>query len=59
MTEKPRLVLTGLSVLAPTGLSLSAVHGIVIEHGDTIKIESHPGQGTIVNVELPLTMNER
>jgi len=38
-----------------TGLGLSVVHGIVRAHGGKISIESTPGQGTSVMVDLPLS----
>jgi CheY-like chemotaxis protein len=36
-----------------TGLGLSVVHGIVTSHGGTMKIESVPGEGTMVTIDLP------
>lgn len=36
-----------------TGLGLSVVHGIVASHGGTMKIESVPGEGTTVTIDLP------
>jgi len=37
-----------------TGLGLSVSHGIVEKHGGTLRVESVPGQGTTLTVELPL-----
>lgn len=37
-----------------TGMGLAVCHGIVRTHGGTITIDSKPGQGTTVNVYLPL-----
>ncbi len=37
-----------------TGLGLSVVHGIITEHRGTITLDSHPGRGTTVKIELPL-----
>jgi two-component system NtrC family sensor kinase len=36
-----------------TGLGLSIVYGIVQEHGGEVSVESHPGHGATLNVELP------
>jgi signal transduction histidine kinase/CheY-like chemotaxis protein len=38
-----------------TGLGLSLVHGIVLDHGAAIEVNSHPGAGTTFSVYLPLT----
>lgn len=37
-----------------TGLGLSVAHGIVVEHGGELSLESAPGQGTIARLTLPL-----
>lgn len=36
-----------------TGLGMSVVHGIVRDHGGSIKVESTAGKGTVITVELP------
>lgn len=36
-----------------TGLGLSVVHGIAVEHGGQLAIESHAGQGATVTLVLP------
>lgn len=38
-----------------TGLGLTMVHGIVTDHGGTVQLDSRPGHGTIVTLELPCT----
>ena len=43
---------------AGTGLGLSLVHGIVLDHGAALEVESHPGAGTTFSVYLPLTDGE-
>jgi PAS domain S-box-containing protein len=37
-----------------TGLGLSIAHGIITEHGGNIVVDSRPGQGTRIAVELPI-----
>ncbi len=37
-----------------TGLGLAVCHGIVMNHGGQIKVESEIGQGTAFTIELPL-----
>ena len=39
---------------AGTGLGLSLVHGIVLDHGAALEVHSHPGAGTTFSVYLPL-----
>jgi PAS domain S-box-containing protein len=36
-----------------TGLGLSVVHGIIADHGGTIRVESTVGQGTTFTIDLP------
>jgi signal transduction histidine kinase len=36
------------------GLGLSVAYGIIQEHGGSIYVESHAGEGTHFNVKLPL-----
>jgi signal transduction histidine kinase/ActR/RegA family two-component response regulator len=41
-----------------TGLGLSLVHGIVLDHGAALEVESRPGGGTTFSVYLPLAAGE-
>jgi len=43
---------------AGTGLGLSLVHGIVLDHAAALEVNSHPGAGTTFAVYLPLTEAE-
>jgi signal transduction histidine kinase/CheY-like chemotaxis protein len=43
---------------AGTGLGLSLVHGIVLDHGAALEVNSRPGGGTTFSVYLPLTDQE-
>ena len=36
-----------------TGLGLSVVHGVVVDHGGRITVQSQPGHGTCIEVFLP------
>ena len=36
-----------------TGLGLAVVHGIIVEHGGRISVESQPGEGTVFTIRLP------
>jgi PAS domain S-box-containing protein len=42
-----------------TGLGLSVVHGIVVDHGGTISVESTPSVGTRFDVVLPADAGRR
>ena len=37
-----------------TGLGLSVVHSIVKEHGGRVSVDSEPGRGTTVRIQLPI-----
>jgi len=41
-----------------TGLGLSLVHGIVLDHGAALEVTSRPGAGTSFSVFLPLASGE-
>jgi CheY-like chemotaxis protein len=49
---------TTKAVGAGTGLGLSLVHGIVLDHGAALEVSSRPGAGTTFSVYLPLTDRE-
>jgi signal transduction histidine kinase len=42
-----------------TGLGLAVVHGIVTSHGGVIRVESAPGEGTTMEVRLPVNGNRK
>ena len=39
-----------------TGLGLSLCHGIIVEHGGVMSVQSKPGVGTTFIVELPISL---
>ena len=43
---------------AGTGLGLSMVYGFVTQSGGDIEIQSHPGNGTKINITLPLNATQ-
>ena len=46
---------TTKSVGEGTGLGLSLVHGIVLDHAGALEVATRPGQGTTFSVYLPVT----
>lgn len=42
-----------------TGLGLAVTQGIVLDHGGTVDIDSAPGAGTEIRIELPLCPKEQ
>jgi signal transduction histidine kinase/CheY-like chemotaxis protein len=49
---------TTKAVGSGTGLGLSLVHGIVLDHGAALDVHSRPASGTTFSVYLPLTDGE-
>lgn len=45
---------TNKSVGHGTGLGLPVVHGIVLAHGGSIRVDSKPGQGTRFEIQFPV-----
>lgn len=41
-----------------TGLGLSLVHSIIHEHDGTIQVDSEPGRGTAIRIDLPCAREE-
>jgi len=41
-----------------SGLGLSIVHALVVQHGGTVSVVSHPGEGTTVTVRLPFPSSD-
>lgn len=39
-----------------TGLGLSISHGIIRDHGGSIRVQSKPGEWTLFTIDLPITM---
>jgi signal transduction histidine kinase len=37
-----------------TGLGLASAHGVILDHGGAIRLESAPGVGTLVQIALPM-----
>jgi len=44
---------TNKSIGHGTGLGLPVVHGIVLAHGGSIRVDSKPGQGTRFEIQFP------
>ncbi len=41
-----------------SGMGLALVHGIVHKYGGAVKVESHPGKGSVFRVFLPVVLDE-
>jgi two-component system nitrogen regulation sensor histidine kinase GlnL len=41
-----------------TGLGLSVSHGIILEHGATIEVDSHPDMGTTFHIHFPAVLRK-